>query len=110
MVRNPGADPLKYHLALRQAEAAGRLTSPQAEYYRVYLSTLGKGQYRVGLYREAVESLERANSLYSTDDVFKGGPPANFGFLAMAYHRLGQKEKAQAALDRLRQFVKSRGW
>src|SRR5262249_13749539 len=45
VVRNPGAEPSKYRLALRQAEAACRLTPPRAENYRLYLSTLGKAQY-----------------------------------------------------------------
>jgi hypothetical protein len=41
---------------------------------------------------------------------FEGPAPADWAFLAMAYHRLGQKDKADDALTRLRKSRQSKRW
>ena len=53
VVRRPDAGPSAYRRALQQAETACRL----APYRDAYRTTLGIAQYRVGKYREAVDTL-----------------------------------------------------
>jgi tetratricopeptide (TPR) repeat protein len=104
VVRQPGAAPAAYRLALRRAEAACRLI-PQAG---DLLTTLGMAQYRMGQYREAVATLTQADGLNS---VAPTGPiPADLAFLAMAQHRLGQPDQARAALGRLQATMKTPEW
>jgi Flp pilus assembly protein TadD len=59
----------------------------------MFLNTLGVAQYRVGQYQTALDTLLRA-------DKMNQGIPEDVAFLAMAHHRLGHKEQAQAALKR----------
>ena len=104
VVRQPGAAPVAYRLALRQAEAACRLI-PQAG---SLLTTLGMAQYRVGEYPEAVATLTQADRINS---VAPSGPiPADLAFLALAQHRLGQPDQARAALRRLQATMKRPEW
>jgi WD40 repeat protein len=108
VVRQPGAEETRYRQALSQAEAAWRLASSHAPSFygpRPYLNTLGAAQYRVGQYREALDSLKRAEALYSTQ--YKGGAYWNLAFLAMAHYRLGEKAESQTVLARLRETMKS---
>ena len=60
-----------------------------------YLNTLGVAQYRSGLWRDAIMTLERAELL---------DPQTNFGFngffIAMAHHQLGETDEAQSWLGR----------
>ena len=64
------------------------------------LNTLGACQYRLGMFREALETLtpcdERNSQLHS------GGLPTDLAFLAMTHHQLGQAAEAAAMLARLR--------
>jgi WD40 repeat protein len=96
VVRQPGADAAAYARALRQAEAACRLTPNNAS----HLNTLGVAYYRVGKYQEALEKLGRSNILRKDSD------PADLAFLAMAQHQLGLKGEARATLARLRVVMK----
>jgi WD40 repeat protein len=105
VVQKGGADEATYRLALRHAEAAYRQSSPQEAFYRDYLNTLGVAQYRVGQYAGALDSLARADALYSAR--VKTGVYHNLAFLAMAHHRLGHKDQAQAALGRLKEAMKA---
>src|SRR5262249_1064610 len=93
-----------YRQALLQAEAACRLAPKRAS----YRNTFGIAHYRLGKYREAVEALmqcEQRNAAQKLDSL-----PANLAFLAMAYHRLGQRDKAQTYLSRLREMMKKAHW
>jgi tetratricopeptide (TPR) repeat protein len=104
VVRQPGAAPALYRLALRQAEAACRLIAHAGD----LLTTLGMAQYRVGQYREAVATLTRADRINS---VGPDGPiPADLAFLALAQHLLGQPDQARAALGRLQTMIKDPAW
>jgi hypothetical protein len=96
----PDAQPAAYRLALRQSEVACRLV-PQKHHF---LSTLGVAQYRLTLYPEAVATLKRAAAL---DMVAHGGSshPRDLAFLALAQHRLGQREQARTTLCRLRESM-----
>jgi hypothetical protein len=102
VVRQPGASADAYGQALLQAEEACR----QQPWNGTYVNTLGVAQYRVGQYREALDSLKRADSLYSTQ--VKASVDSNLAFLAMTLHRLGNQAEAQAVLTRLRESMKSR--
>src|SRR5262249_56690028 len=77
VVRKPGAEPAAYRLALRQAEAACRLI-PDDGYS---LTALGIAEYRVGRYREAVATLERADRL--KQDLRQSPDPPDLAFLAL---------------------------
>ncbi len=99
-----GASPAAYHLALRQAEAACRIEPNKGE----YLTTLGVAQYRVGKYQEAVATLTQADKVNGEE--YQESLPHDLKFLAMAQHQLGQKEKAKATLDRLRETMKKPEW
>jgi WD40 repeat protein len=96
-----GLDPGRYRLALRQAEVACR--GVPSGYC---LLALGMAQYRLGRYKEALVSLDRA--LGSVPDRLgpepgKGGVPVALAFLAMTHHRLGNRQQARTYLRRLRE-------
>src|SRR5262249_7327501 len=61
-------------------------------------NTLGTILYRAGQYKDAVAELNEAIKLNN-----KGGTAADFLFLAMAHHRLGQADEARQWLDRAKQ-------
>jgi len=99
VVRRAGAPAAPYQRALRQAESACLLAPYEGE----FRTTLGMAQYRVGKYREAVDTLIRAGQLNANSERDSLAP--DLAFQAMAQYRLGQREDAQAALDRLRKAV-----
>jgi hypothetical protein len=88
----PDRAPPEYRRALRQAEASCR-SRPDSW---MYLNTLGVAQFRCGLDRQAVETLRRSEALNG------GKEPSDMAFLAMALRRLGEREQARDAMDRLR--------
>jgi WD40 repeat protein/serine/threonine protein kinase len=90
VVRQPYLNVFQYRFALLQAEHACRLAKDRPE-YRI---GLGAALYRAGRYREAVETLGKADRLDKDS-------PAALGFLAMAHHRLGERDQARTALARL---------
>jgi tetratricopeptide (TPR) repeat protein len=96
--RNLAAE--KYRQALRFAEAACRLEPDQAQ----CLNTLGVAQYRVADYREALATLTRSEPLNAKS--FGGPHPSDTAFLAMSHFRLGEKDQARAAFERLRAAMK----
>jgi WD40 repeat protein len=100
VVRQPGAAPGAYDLALRQAEVASRLVPGQT----MLLNTLGVAQYRAGQDRAAVATLSQADRLNT--EAGRGSLPADLAFLALAHHRLGDAGQARAALGRLRALMK----
>ncbi len=99
IVRQPYLNAFQYRFALLQAEHACRL-APDREGYR---KGLGVALYRAGRYREAIETLGRADR---TDKI----SPATLAFLAMAHQQLGQREQAQTDLVRLREILDQPRW
>jgi hypothetical protein len=97
VAREPGREPSAYLLALHRAESVCRYAPENG----LYLNTLGVAQYRAGLYRDAVATLTRSNSLNG------GRAPADLAFLAMANHRLGQTLTARQTLAQLRAAMKT---
>jgi tetratricopeptide (TPR) repeat protein len=100
VVRRPDAGATAYRLALRQAEAVYQLNPNHV----AYLNLLGVAQYRTGKYQVAVATLARCEQLATART--GGSFPANLAFLALAYYRLGQIERARDTLQRLREAMK----
>jgi hypothetical protein len=108
-----GLDAARYRLALRHAEAARDLAHPGFVFAPNYPPTthIGIAHYRLGEYREAVEALTTSEAYYAAADArYKAGTPWNIAFLAMAHQQLGEEEKAQAILARLRGVMKDPAW
>ena len=101
IARDPEQTPERYELAREAAKLVLSL-KPQSA---TSLRALGALQYRLELYEEAVETLERSDKLHQK--TYEGGVPNAVGFLAMAHHRAGNTEEAQAALARIRELMKS---
>jgi hypothetical protein len=95
LVRQPYLNAFQYLFALLQAEQARRL-APDRQEYRI---GHGAALYRAGRYQEAIETLIRV-------DRPDRSSPAVLAFLALAHHRLGQREQARADLSRLRELMK----
>jgi eukaryotic-like serine/threonine-protein kinase len=100
----PKGSEAAFRRALLQAEEACRLAPDNG----LLLNTLGVAQYRAGQYEAAAKTLMASDKLNAVAN--KGSIPADLAFLAMALHQLGQKEKAQAILERLRKSMQSETW
>jgi tetratricopeptide (TPR) repeat protein len=116
----------QYGFALQQARAACELAPDQVRYW----TTLGAAQYRAGKHKDALQTLTKADQLYSAAaagltlsaawylpaltarlqaDQLRQTIPANLAFLTMTQHQLGQKEQAAANLARLREATQKLG-
>jgi tetratricopeptide (TPR) repeat protein len=104
VVAKPGADAAAYRQACRQAQEACQLTADDG----TVLNTLGVAQYRLEKYREAAETLLHSDQINAAR--FKGSVPADLAFLAMAYARLGQTDKAYDYFSRLRERMQQASW
>jgi WD40 repeat protein len=125
IVKQPGQDTAKYHLALRQVEAALKLAPPEYSFYGHEghdrpRTVLGIAQYRLGNNREALASLKRAQdeheailksspSQLSFPDL-REWPPWNYAVMAMAHYELGEKGQARILLNRAQEIMKSTSW
>ncbi len=89
----------EYHVALRMAEAACR------QWPDIYalLNTLGVAQYRVGDYAGAIATLQRCDAMKRAET--GASHPADLAVMAMALHRLGRKDPANAALGSARELL-----
>jgi WD40 repeat protein/tRNA A-37 threonylcarbamoyl transferase component Bud32 len=101
VIRHAYANVFMRQLALAQMRTACE-RAPDDASYRI---ALGVAQYRLGKfqqerYPEALATLTRCDQ----------DQPATQAFLAMTQHQLGQKDQAQAALDRLRKAMKKPEW
>jgi tetratricopeptide (TPR) repeat protein len=101
VVRNPSVSASAYQHALRQVEAACHL-QPNNQHV---LNTRGVAYYRVGKYQEALQELTLSNQYFKPLSAHDVSFAHGLAFLAMTQHRLGQKEQAQATLDRLREVM-----
>jgi tetratricopeptide (TPR) repeat protein len=113
IVARPDLDAAKYQRALRQAEAAQRLGPPGEKFPRTTRfrpeAEAGIAHYRLGQYRECVETLLRADAIYTEHDK-RGSGARLLSYLAMAYYQLGQKDEARNTLARLRAVMKDPAW
>jgi WD40 repeat protein len=126
---NPGASVDAYRRALLQAQEACRVTSRQNHWYSRYQVLLGVAEYRLGLYTQARDTLDRSRAglpavatsivglgadmpisaaLISGKTWAFGDSGVELAVRAMVYHRLGENDKARTCLDHLRQRVNQR--
>jgi hypothetical protein len=139
MVLQPGQDAAKYRFALRQAEAASGLVSPETPNYWTYLRTLGMALYRAGKWEKALDTLTAAYTARPRDfpmptlyfgartvglmgsplgqgpfltasAAIKGRDAPILAFLAMAHHRLGNQDEARTLLGFLRVTMSLPQW
>jgi tetratricopeptide (TPR) repeat protein len=99
-----GADEAACRLALRRAETACRLIPNHGG----FLNTLGVAQYRLGMFEEATKSLTQADQVNRAS--LPGSNPADLAFLSLAENRLVRRDRARAALSRLRETMKEPKW
>src|SRR5262249_49428949 len=102
----PNSTPAEYERALRFAQEAVR-AAPNDGYI---LNTLGVAQYRLGRYREALETLTESDRINTTvprgpSQQPQGPVPADLAFLGMVHHRLGHKPLALEFLDKLQESL-----
>jgi WD40 repeat protein len=111
LVSKPNAGHESYARALRLAEAAHRLASVEENgQYSIgqYSIAWGMAQYRMGKYQEAIPRLAGAFE-QKADDVIDLYNLYGLAFLSMAQHKLGKKDEAKAALEKLRALMKRPG-
>src|SRR5262249_1700677 len=106
VIARPGSAADQYRLALRRAEMSSHLAPDDISYFTM----VGMGHYRVGGFQKAVEILEKADAAFVTEKVPGGGAPWNLAFLAMAYQKLGQGDRAKTTLSRLRRSMEHPKW
>jgi tetratricopeptide (TPR) repeat protein len=100
----PGKAAFAYRRAVRWAEAACR-QHPDNGAIR---NTLGVARYRTGDYAEAVAALTLSAGQNARQ---RGGvDPSDLAFLALAQHRLGKKDRARGAYQRLRKLMREPRW
>ncbi len=69
--------------------------------------TLGDVQYKNGLFKEALETLRRSDSIFTERN---NTQPANVKFIAMTQFKLGQLDEANQSLERLRTLMQDERW
>jgi hypothetical protein len=70
-----------------------------------FLNTRGVTYYRVGKYQDALEALTLSTQFLKASSAHDVAFAHGLAFLAMTQHHLGQREQAQATLDRLREVM-----
>jgi eukaryotic-like serine/threonine-protein kinase len=95
VVKVPGSDLADYRIALRRAEEAVALLDAAPAQAGIILNTLAMAQYRVGQYRQAIETLKRAGAVRQND-------PNDLAVSVLVRLRLGQLGPARADLEKLR--------
>jgi len=92
-------------LGLDQQARAVPPENPQSGRQRhSYLGLLGAVLYRAGRYQDAVDRLHEGITAHGD-----GGELADWAFLAMAHHRLGQTADAHRRLEKMRTFQRHVG-
>ncbi|UCE47112.1 MAG: PD40 domain-containing protein, partial [Phycisphaerales bacterium] len=81
--------------------------SINANIYLEELASVGKNQYYLGAFEDALVTFTRLEELYR--DLDAESHPTDMAFLAMSLHQVGREQEAQAALDRLRCLFEDSG-
>jgi eukaryotic-like serine/threonine-protein kinase len=89
-------------LPVRLAETGLRSSGDDALNKAAFLNTLGATLYRAGRFAEAIRRLEEA--IQARNGV---GAPEDWVFLALAHHRLGDRDEASRWLEKLREHPSS---
>ncbi len=96
IIQYPDRSEDQYRRALQVLEEANRVSPNSGS----VLNELGIAQFRLGRFKDAIVTLENAFKINTSGPC---SPPAgDLIFLAMAQHRLGQKEEARKTLARAR--------
>jgi WD40 repeat protein/Flp pilus assembly protein TadD len=95
VVSLPGGDIKAYQKALKKSTTAKDLEPDNWS----FLNTLGVGQYRVGLYEQALVTLTKAGKMRADNHLEPD--LVNVAFCAMALYRLDRTKEAQTVLNRL---------
>jgi WD40 repeat protein/serine/threonine protein kinase len=96
-----------YEVALRRA----LLANEAAPWNLLFIQTLGAAYYRLNRYEDCLRTMAQAAGLrYPSDTGWVRSEPGPFEivFSAMAHHRLGHRDEARAALDRVRPMLSPR--
>jgi WD40 repeat protein len=99
-VKKADLKPAAYALALKQAEAAWRLTN--------VVTALAVAQYRLGRYQEALANLLELDKRHR--EAHGCSSPIALAFLALVHHRLGHADEARAYQVRLRDLLRNAAW
>jgi tetratricopeptide (TPR) repeat protein len=104
VVRYSKGWPTGYQRALDLAKEALRLTPNDG----MIVNTVGVAQYRVGQYKEALETLKKS---YATNRIIgKGDHPADVGYLCMTYVKLGRIEEANEEYAAFKKLLRLKMW
>ncbi|HEV8060364.1 MAG TPA: hypothetical protein VGP68_10850 [Gemmataceae bacterium] len=104
VVRYAASSKKGYERCLDLALEAVRLSPHEG----MFVNTLGVAQYRVGQYKEAVETLNKSYAM--NQNSFVGEQPADVAFLCMSYARLGRAQEAKEQFALLMQLTKQKRW
>ncbi|MHC5185166.1 MAG: LamG-like jellyroll fold domain-containing protein, partial [Planctomycetota bacterium] len=96
VVSSPGKDMDAYKSALQKAEKAMSLEPKTLSIH----TTLGVGQYRVGAYVDALETLTNAEKMRTEDNL--ESDPTNVAFTAMTQYQSNQIDKGKSAINTFR--------
>ncbi len=102
IIVRPGAQAPAYTRAVRMLEAARRVVQDDPGRANDFLLPLALAYLRAGSYETALKTLDQAPPANSADPA-----PVELFVQAVANARLGRREQAQAALERLRERVES---
>lgn len=100
IVVQPDRSVPQYADALNFANHAVRLVPNRPD----FMNTLGVAQYRIGDFKEAIESLKASEELLSAQEP-KKSELSNAIFMAMAEYRLGNREAAKSLLNQVREIA-----
>jgi WD40 repeat protein len=92
IVSRPGADAAAYERAWHLAQAA----CGAAPDFAGYINTLGVAYYRIGMYPEAITTLQKS----LPGDAANGQDACDLYFLALCHYQLGNPAKAREFLER----------
>ena len=98
IVRSPHHDEKTYREALKKLEKA---VSIEPDNF-FFIATLGRAQYRIGAYEEALETLARAEKNRPKSLSDSGSGPGVDGLKAMTLHQLGRDKEANAVIEKIR--------
>jgi tetratricopeptide (TPR) repeat protein len=93
-----------YKSALQKAEKAMSLEPKTLSIH----TTLGVGQYRVGAYVDALETLRNAEKMRAEDNLEPDS--TNLAFTAMTLYRLDRIKEAQESIDKLYGLFETMKW
>jgi tetratricopeptide (TPR) repeat protein len=105
VVRERGHPRARYARAVESQ----RLVCADYPLYSAYLNTLGVGLLRLGEYEEALAVLERADEL-NRPPARRNHPASDRAYIALCLFELGQRGRARAMIEELRDQIDEPGF